>query len=1331
VSRLQGKDLNAVSRRWLRRTTYLLASGVLVAGGAAAFLQTRTVGGLILGKLDQVLRRETGLGLKAREVRFHLPSGRLVLEDLEWGQGLLRAASLEVRVDLWAWGAPHIRSVRMERPLLTLDPRTLQGLHAPPTDPKAPPSRWRLDLLELRQGRFRVDKGIRVEGPFTFRGGGPGPGRIEGTWNLPGWQLFEGGTPTHRGDARLRFALSDPRLEAGGTLSSTGGEASFQAAYLVAPDTVQVTGKASLDLARLVSALRGQVRTTFSLVGPPASPTWRVEARGEDLAGLGLRSGTADLDLRGGAEGMRLDALSWVSDEGRLKAEGTWNAKAGTTLALRGESIALARLADLSRVQALAPARADLEARIHHPGTPWTLPLERLQASVTGRFTREGQEAGRFALEGEGGTLRIQDLKLDLPDLQVQAQGLMRFQGRSPAAIEGSGWLTTDATQVAQVLRAWDLKDLPMAGHTQARASVAWNRASGLVLAGWVDVQRPRWQGATADSLRTDVSIIGSDLRLTNIELARGAGSADGTLWLTWGPRLPGETQMDMCYSAFRLPIEEGLKAADLDPLKLPLRGLGSGWVSLAGPYDHLLLTGSGQTQQASAYGITVPALSADISMDLAESRLHLGDIRLAESLEALSSPESGPLESLSLRGELDLDLNRKSWRGGVRGKVDSGPLGLPGPRFLGQVEGRMEGPWALPMGPLALPSAQVSFSRGRLFLGEQSLEGLEGALEAREGALEGWFGIQGRTDKLLQFRGWHQGRGLLGALDVDVRPGTADTGALAQRLTADLMRDLNLQGRAQGVWEPEGLHWTGTVDRFTGTFQGFEAGQTRPATLEGTERAFSLDMDLAGAGQGAAPGATLRIHGSVPFGATRNLALAFDGKADLGRVKHVVDALVTPGQYSLLADLQPAGSATLALTLGGTYREPLLDGRLDLEGGQLRIRTYPQSAEDVSLSLRFDGRTVRIPEETPLQGRLASGALKAFGTATWAPGGLATYDLRARLQDFQFRDIPEGFDLQGTVDATLKGGNEGGLLKGTLDAKHMRYRADVHLSDLIMATALGGPLAGNALDPDDPLRTIDLDLDLRLGEPWEFDTNLLKLQGRPYGTFKVMGTLSQPGLKGAMEFLPGGRLTNLLPAGDIVVERGSIDFKDPRLFNPILNVHGRVDVPPFAVNLGIQGSLDQLTFNPTSTPSLRQEEIVAILIDPALAPTVGNLSGSAASTAAHYGLANTGTGLLSSLAIAGFQEQLRQAFSLDRVNFALRPGTGSPETTVTLGKTFDLLGRRTPLVLTHRRAGGVVTLSSQLEWRFGDFVLQLGASQSGTTGVNPSGEVRYTWSPR
>jgi autotransporter translocation and assembly factor TamB len=475
-----------------------------------------------------------------------------------------------------------------------------------------------------------------------------------------------------------------------------------------------------------------------------------------------------------------------------------------------------------------------------------------------------------------------------------------------------------------------------------------------------------------------------------------------------------------------------------------------------------------------------------------------------------------------------------------------------------------------------------------------------------------------------------------------------------------------------------------------------------------------------------------MRVSGRVPYAASRPLALELEGTSNLANLKTILDRVIQPGQYSLLADLEPSGDAKFDLRVGGPADNATLDGSLTLQDGRMVVRGYPLAVENLEFTAQFQGHDILIANSAPLRGTLAQGALTAWGKMTWDLGGVTAYDLHTTLEDFQLRDLPDGFELQGSLDANLVGSDEeGGLLSGSIWARRTLYRTDINLSDLILSNALGGSKAFSTLDPSDPLGRIDLDLEVHLAEPWELDTNIVKMQGRPKGPLWIRGNLLQPGLKGKMELLPGGRLTNLFPAGDIVLERGTVDFPDPTFFNPNLDIQGQIDVPPYLVTLNISGPLDALQARPFSTPSLRQDEIFTILIDPSAVYSVGGAPGSSTQAAINTGLASTGTGLLTSLALANFQEQLRKTLNLDRVSVALRTGVGAPETSVTLGRSFNILGYRTPVVFTHDKAGDVTTISGQVEWRFGDFVLRLGASQSTSDTLAPSGEIRHTWSPR
>jgi autotransporter translocation and assembly factor TamB len=619
---------------------------------------------------------------------------------------------------------------------------------------------------------------------------------------------------------------------------------------------------------------------------------------------------------------------------------------------------------------------------------------------------------------------------------------------------------------------------------------------------------------------------------------------------------------------------------------------------------------------------------------------------------------------------------------------------------------------------------------------------GLAGDLALAGGHLSLQAGLEGRPERILRLDALQVApKRLAGTLKLDLAPESADTAKLASELTQGFLKDAKLAYQAQGAWGPEGLTMKGVLDHFSGQFEGFQLVQTRPGRVDANGDGVDLSLELEGipvahpseGAQVPLPSiTTLGLEGRVPFSGNAPLSLKMAGSADMANFKTILDHMIHPGQYSLLADMRPGGTARLDLNLGGTFNDATLDGTLKVRDGKVSVRTYPQSIENVDFTAHFKGRDIFILESEPLWGTLAQGTVKAWGRFTWQLGGMSSYDLHANVEDFQLRDIPEGFELQGSMDATLKGSDhDGGMLKGSLWVKHMLYRSDINISDLILANAFGPAPALNSLDPSDPLARIDLDLDLHLAEPWELDTNLIKLQGRPRGSFKVMGTLVQPGLKGRMDFLPGGRLTNLLPAGDLVLERGYVEFKDPAVFNPIIDTQGRVDIPPYLVNLSLNGTLDAMQVTLTSTPSLRKDQIVGILIDPDSASTVESTTGFSAQTAVNTGLASTGTGLLSSLALANFQEELRKTFRLDRVSVAVRSGSvGTTETQVILGKSVPFFGYRIPAVFSHKKSADVTTISGQLELRFGEFVIQIGVTQLTGSPLQPSGEIRHTWSP-
>jgi hypothetical protein len=1356
------------SRRWFRRTTYLIASGAALTGLTAWAVRRPEVDRWVVGKLDHYVRLETGLGVQAGRLEIHPFEGRILLHQLTVGGDLLQASLLELDLE---WPAllrtPHFRRILLQDPVLNLDRGRLAQIKLRPHPKNQKPSLFRLDRLEIGHGEAHVREpawGI-PRGDFQFQVTGRGwtANQLQVDLRVPGITLGEG-PGAIRGELSLTGGLTDQKLEVAlGQLSLGDNRLEFKGGFQYRERQLNLTTNGHLDLVqaqRLVrpagpAAASGLLDFQAQVDGPLDHPAWNATLQGAGLQakGVAMHSGRLLAEIRGKPSEIRLAHLAWTSPEGRLEATGNWTALAGYQLDASVSAVPLAPLAGKARAGFLNGLTVGMtgEARLRAglPGAPWALPsLERATFHGTGQFLQGGRRVGGLAVNLAQGRFQAPAVDLSLPELEVHAKASGTLGRHGVAAVESEASVATDAAEVAAVLRAWDigmdddaggLAALDMSGRAQVQARCGWDRAGGLQLKGQVQVQAPRWHGAQADQLQAGVSIDRNVLRVSDIVLDKGTGQGDGDLWLTWADTAEGEDQIDMCYRAYRLPVREGLKAADLGDL--PLDGTGTGWVRLHGPFKRIIMHGQCMAEQAQVFGLKVPAASADFFMDINGDRLRTTDVRIADSVEHLGSAAGAPAGPLALVGSMDMDVKRKTWQVALKGAVDSRTLGLKGPGFQAQVDTRLEGPFTSPLGPFQAPTGTLTLTQGRVFQGDQSLEGLEGSAAFSGGNLSVSLGVAGKPAQLLTLDARQQGpKQMRGTVAVELGQESADTPQLAARLTQDFLKDAHFRFHAQGDWTPEGLRWRGQMDQFTGQFEGFYLVQSRPGQISGDASGLQAAMALEGRAapaEGARPGRTapvtsIALRGHLPFSGTAPLALSLAGSCDLANLKTILDRVVQPGQYSLLADLHPEGRATFDLNLGGSLRETTLDGALTLTGGSAVVHSYPISINDLNFTAQFKGRDIFIPKSAPLRGTLAQGALTVWGQMTWRLGGISSYDLHSSLEDFQLRDLPDGFELQGSLDANLKGSDQdGGVLSGSIWAKRTLYHTEFNLGDLILANALGSGNTLSTLDPSDPLTRIDLNLELHLAEPWELDTNLLKLQGRPKGPFWIRGNLVKPGLKGRMELLPGGRLTNLFPAGDIVLERGTVEFLDPAVFNPILDISGEIDIPPYLVTLNISGPLDALQAKPYSTPSLRQDEIFAILINPSAVTQVGGAPGSSTQAVMNTGLAGTSTGLLTSLALADFQEQLRKALSLDRVSVAFLAGVGTPETTITLGKTVDLFGYHAPLVFTHDKEGEVTTISGQVEWRFGDFVLRLGATQSTANSLSPSGEIRHSWSPK
>lgn len=1354
-------------RRWIRRVSYTLVAGATVLT-VGPWLTTRpAVLRWAVGRLDALVREETGLQLSIGQIELHPLLGSVTLHDIRLGADLLTVKRAEIQFDLWSFRTStyHLYSVRLEHPHLRLTEAGLAALRLKQRPlRKDPLPQLRLDLFSLTSGEIELPEPMRgipaLRYQFDVKATGLGPNHVR--LDLAGAQLAVKGPG----------GWEKGRLDLNGEVSETGlaalvvkeaylrlGESQvrlkgrYDAGIPKTSDRVEASFSGILDLAQAARwggtkppPLTGRLDVGGTLQGSVNHPVWTFSADGQHLrpSQRAFLPGSLELKGGGGLEQARLDHLRWISPQGELNVQGTWSLQVPVQATIQGKNLDLDALERILRLPEFHGVKGMAQAKVRGPriGDPLTR-LDRWQASLKVSLSQHGLDAGGLDATLERGRISLDHLNLDVEALKLDVTGQATLGAHGLIQLEGQGHAQVGADQVAHALSAWKMGDLDMEGQALAQATVRWSRAGGLELEGSSEIKQPRWHGAHADSLQAKVEIRGSDLWVKDIDLRKDEGRGGGDLWLTWARTAPGQGQMDMCYTVSGLPVAEGLRAADLkdsEGKELPITGTGSGWVRLQGPFNHITMNGAAQVESGDVYGVKIPAASSDFWMDLDSLRMKLSDLRIAGRPDLLGQGDIPPEGALALTGHADMDFQRWTWWADLGGRLDTQLLALPGPRIQSQVEARLLGPITSPLGDFELPEGRILLNRGRVFFSDQSVEGLEAQVSLDRGRLEGHLSFEGMTRPLLDLRVRQDGPDLTGDLSLIISPDSVHTESLARSLTGDLLKDLSLTATAQGRWKDgRDLVWNGSLDRLAAQFGAFELHQSRPSALRGNALGAEVDISLEGGGLGPyipteSQAARVRLSGTIPFLKSAPMAIQAQGSADLAHLKSILDRVLEVDEYSLLSDLHVLGVSRFDVLAHGTYADLLLDGTLSLDKGQAYLRGY-QGVEDLHAEVVLKDRTLAISEENPMRGTLAHGELKASGALAWRLGGLDSYAFKASLANFQLRDVPDGLDLQGSLQATLEGTEEGGLLKGRLRADRLSYLTEVKLMDQLLRSALSDSGGLTGLDLDDPLERIRLDLDLDLRRPWSFESNLMKLEGRTEGPFQILGTLGHPVPKGTLLFQPGGRITNIFPAGDMVVDRGSLKFSESSPLDPLINLQGSVSsIPGYTVTLDIRGTLSNLTIVPSSTPSLRQDEIVSILINPGNVANVGTAGASSGTTqgAITSGLASAGSGLVSTLALANFQEQLRRTLGLDRVNVAVRTtSTGTTEREFTLGKSINLLGQRSAWVVSHKKSGELSISSLQFEWRFGDFIFQLGGSKGGSSGLSPSGEIRHTWSPK
>ncbi|KAB7623715.1 translocation/assembly module TamB domain-containing protein [Alkalilimnicola sp. S0819] len=342
----------------------------------------------------------------------------------------------------------------------------------------------------------------------------------------------------------------------------------------------------------------------------------------------------------------------------------------------------------------------------------------------------------------------------------------------------------------------------------------------------------------------------------------------------------------------------------------------------------------------------------------------------------------------------------------------------------------------------------------------------------------------------------------------------------------------------------------------------------------------LSLESDTLGQGQ-AAVAITLG-EGPRPL----------EGEVDLSGLRLAPLRAVLPRLRRLEGRLSARGE------LAGTLSQPVFNGRLALNDGQLEAAALPMKPRDIQLRVDVTGRQAR------LEGSFAAGDGRASlkGDADWREAdwqlalglegeGLEVADpplYRLMLApDLQLRAVPGRLDLTGTLHVP-----RGEIVLDDLPSQAVGLSSDVVIVEGKPDVAPPKPTAeGDTAEPV-PGWEIHSEVEITLGEQVSLEG--YGLSGRLEGNLQLRElTGAAPAASGEIRIVDGRYEAY---GQKLKIRRGQLIFAGP-LTEPALNVEAVRETPEALAGLRVEGQAEDPRVSLFSEPPMPQEEILSYLI--------------------------------------------------------------------------------------------------------------------------------------
>lgn len=389
--------------------------------------------------------------------------------------------------------------------------------------------------------------------------------------------------------------------------------------------------------------------------------------------------------------------------------------------------------------------------------------------------------------------------------------------------------------------------------------------------------------------------------------------------------------------------------------------------------------------------------------------------------------------------------------------------------------------------------------------------------------------------------------------------------------------------------------------------------------------------------------GVNLNIGGALGMRDKSAMNFLLGGSVNLDRLPAVTDGLVLFGTTSIDARLT------------GTFNEPKLNGRIDVNGFGLSTSDLPVFISNGNGRFTLAGDQIRLEKFTAdaNDGRFeADGVVKLdkLRPKEWR------YDIKAINAVIAYQEITA--TINGNL--TLNGTPQGQTLAGQITIPQAEYIPSIDIDNLALGAganlslgAFSGPAAGAS---QLKIPTINLNVRVEARDSLIIQNDQINTIGTAILT--LTGPITNPDPNGLIT-LDGGAWRFRGQRYEIIT--GSLDLPSTGSSAPLLNLLAESDFSGYRVNLGLVGPIDDLDLTLRSEPQLTRDEILSLI-------TTGRTEAAALGAQDPF---RTGVGAAASLLSSGLisrpTEQLLgiSRFQIDPI---IRPNT-NPAARLTVGE--------------------------------------------------------------